>query len=89
MLLRPEMFAKVIVTNKENKKAIAIPTKALISLNGKNYVVVYKSNADMRIAEINILKSAGDQTYLVDGVLPGDKIITQNQLLVFQQLLNQ
>jgi cobalt-zinc-cadmium efflux system membrane fusion protein len=89
MLLRPEMFAKVVVSNKENKKAIMVPTKALISLNGKNYVVVYKSNSDMRIAEINILKTAGDETYLVNGVEKGEKIITQNQLLIFQQLLNQ
>ena len=89
MLLRPEMFAKVVVSNKENKKAIMVPTKALVSLNGKNYVVVYKSNSDMRIAEINILKTAGDETYLVNGVEKGEKIITQNQLLIFQQLLNQ
>ena len=66
-----------------------VPTKALVSLNGKNYVVVYKSNSDMRIAEINILKTAGDETYLVNGVEKGEKIITQNQLLIFQQLLNQ
>ena len=43
----------------------------------------------MKIAEVDILKTAGDQTYLTGGVNPGDKIITQNQLLVFQQLLNQ
>ena len=89
LLLRPEMFAKVIVSNKENKKAICIPTKSLISLNGKNFVVVYHSKSDMKIAEVDILKTAGDQTYLTGGVNPGDKIITQNQLLVFQQLLNQ
>lgn len=88
LLLRPEMFARVIVSNKENKKAICIPTKALISLNGKSYVVTYKSNSDMKIAEVNILKSSGDQTFLLDGVIAGDKLITKNQLLIFQQLLN-
>ncbi len=89
LLLRPEMFARVIVSNKENKKAICIPTKALISLNGKSFVVTYKSNSEMKIAEVNILKTGGDQTYLIDGVVPGEKIIIQNQLLIFQQLLNQ
>lgn len=88
LLLRPEMFARVLVSNKENKKAICIPTKSLISLNGKSYVVTYKSNSEMKIAEVNILKTAGDQTYLIDGVMPGEKLITQNQLLIFQQLLN-
>ncbi|MES2003368.1 MAG: efflux RND transporter periplasmic adaptor subunit [Bacteroidota bacterium] len=88
-LLRPEMFAKVVVTNKENKVAITIPTKALISLNGKSYVVIYNSASDMNIAEVNILKSAGEKTYINSGVTEGQKIITHNQLLVFQQLLNE
>ncbi len=89
LLLRPEMFARVIVSNKENKKAICIPTKALVSLNGKSFVVVYKSNSDMSIQEVIILKTEGEQTYLVSGPNSGEKIITHNQLLVFQQLLNQ
>ena len=88
-LLHPEMFAKVIVTNREDRKAICIPTKSLISLNGKTYVVVFNSNSDMKIEEIVILKSAGDKTYIRSGVIPGQKIITKNQLLIFQQLLNE
>lgn len=88
-LLRPQMFAKVTVTNRENRKATCIPTKSLISLNGKTYVVVFNSNSDMKIAEVNILKSAGEKTYVSDGVAEGQKIITKNQLLVFQQLLNE
>ncbi len=89
LLLRPEMFARVVVSNKENLKAICIPTKALISLNGKSYVVTYKSNSEMKIAEVTILKTGNNRTYLIDGVVPGEKLITQNQLLIFQQLLNQ
>jgi len=89
LLLRPEMFAKVTVSNKEDKKAICIPTKALISLNGKTFVVVYNSNSDMKIAEVTVIKTVNDRTYLYNGINPGDKIITQNELLVFQQLLNQ
>ncbi|MDE3235544.1 MAG: efflux RND transporter periplasmic adaptor subunit [Bacteroidota bacterium] len=88
MLLKPEMFAKVIVNNEEKKKAIYIPTKALISQNSKNYVIVYNGKDDMKIAEVNILKTVGDKTYLVSGVTPGQQLITQNQLLIFQQLLN-
>lgn len=88
LLLRPEMFAKVIVSNKEDKQAVCIPTKAIITQNGKTFVVVYNSNSDMKIAEINILKTVGDITYLVSGVTPGQRLITDNQLLIFQQLLN-
>ncbi len=89
LMLRPEMFAKVILSNKENRKALSVPTSALINQNGKSYVVVYKSPADMHIAEVSILNTKSDRTYLLGGVQAGDKIITRNQLLVFQQLLNQ
>ena len=86
-ILKPEMFAKVIVSNKESKKALCLPTKALIDQDGKSFVVVYKSKDDMKIAEVTILKTIGDRTYISSGVTEGDKLIVSNQLLVFQQLL--
>ncbi|MBN9299644.1 MAG: efflux RND transporter periplasmic adaptor subunit [Filimonas sp.] len=89
MMLRPQMFAKVSVSNIENTQAICIPTKALISQNGKNYVVVFNAKDDMKIADVDIRKTTGDKTYLNGGVTPGQKIIVQNELLIFQQLLNE
>ena len=86
-ILKPEMFAKVIVSNKESKKALCLPTKALIDQDGKSFVVVYNSKDDMKIAEVTILKTIGDRTYISSGVTEGDKLIVSNQLLVFQQLL--
>lgn len=88
-LLKPEMFAKIFVKSKTTHNVLAIPTSALIDLNGKNYVVVYKSKCEMRIAEVNVNKTAGDITYLDGGIIAGEKVIVKNQLLVFQQLLNQ
>lgn len=87
-LLKPEMFAKVIVTNQEGSKALSIPTKALIDQDGKNFVVIYNSKTDLKIAEVTILRTVGDRTYINGGVIDGDKLIVSNQLLVFQQLLN-
>jgi cobalt-zinc-cadmium efflux system membrane fusion protein len=89
LLLKPEMFAKIIVSNKESQKAVCIPTSALISQNGKSFVVVYNSNSDMAISEITIIKSIGDKTYLSSGIVPGQQLIVKNQLLIFQQLLNE
>ncbi|RFM28337.1 efflux RND transporter periplasmic adaptor subunit [Deminuibacter soli] len=88
LLLKPEMFAKVIVSNLEATKALCIPTRALISQNGKDYVVIYGSKSDMKIAEVDIIKTVGDKTYVNTGALnQGQQVITQNQLLVFEQLL--
>ncbi len=89
MLLKPEMFTKVVVNNKEGNSAICIPATAILSQDGKNYVVVYKSNDDMSIAEVNVLKTVGDHTYLKDGVKEGQLLITKNQLFIFNQLLGE
>jgi cobalt-zinc-cadmium efflux system membrane fusion protein len=88
-LLKPEMFAKIFVKSKTPQTALSIPTSALIDLNGKNYVVVYKSNCDLKIAEIQVNRTVGDITFLNGGLSSGDKVIVKNQLLIFQQLLNQ
>jgi cobalt-zinc-cadmium efflux system membrane fusion protein len=88
LLLKPEMFAKVLVSHVQAQTAICIPTQALVSQNGKDFVVVYKDSSNMKVAEVNILKTLGDKTYLHTGVTPGQLLVTRNQLLLFQQLVN-
>lgn len=89
MLLKPEMFAKVIVSNEEGDASICIPTAALVSDEGKDYVIVYNSNDDLKVAEVKILKTVNDKTYINSGVEPGQRVITKNQVLIFNQLMAQ
>lgn len=88
LLLKPEMFAKILVSNTGKDSAVCIPTKALVSQNGKDFVVVYTSGSDMKVAPVNILQTLGDKTYLHDGVTPGQLLVVKNQLLLFEQLQN-
>ena len=89
MLLKPDMFTKVIVSNKEGGEAICIPTSAIISQDGKNYVVVFNTRESMDVAEIDISKTVGDRTFIKGGVKAGQVLITKNQLFIFNQLLNE
>lgn len=89
MVLKPDMFAKVIVNNVEGNKATCIPTTALVSQDGKDYVVVYNSRDNMDIVEVTVLKTVGDKTYVSSGLTPGQKLITKDQLFIFNQLLNE
>jgi cobalt-zinc-cadmium efflux system membrane fusion protein len=88
MMLKPEMFAKVLVRNKTANKLLCIPSSAIIDQNGKNYVVVFKDKCNMHIQEIEISKVEGDKTYIKSGLVQGDRLIVKNQILVFQKLLN-
>ena len=86
LMLKPEMFAKVTVNNVQNEQAICVPTTSLIEQNGKTFVVVYNSRNDMKIAEVDVMKTSGSKTFINSGVTPGQQVITDNELLVFQQL---
>jgi membrane fusion protein, heavy metal efflux system len=86
LLLKPEMFANVVIVNKEAKTALAIPSTAVVTDNGKNFAVVYNSNFDVKVKPIQVLKVEGNTTYIADGLEPGEKLISQNQLLVYDAI---
>jgi cobalt-zinc-cadmium efflux system membrane fusion protein len=86
--LKPEMFANVLISNNGGKTAVVIPSTAVISENGKNYVVVYNNPNDVKVQEINILKTTKHHTYLTSGVEAGQRLITQNQILVYRKLMD-
>ena len=85
--LKPEMFANILIQNKEGKKAITIPAAALVSDNGKNFVIIYKSKCDLQLQEIQIIKTVQDKAYISSGLNQGDKVISQNQILLYKALL--
>jgi cobalt-zinc-cadmium efflux system membrane fusion protein len=86
LLLKPEMFANVVILNKEAKTALAIPSGAVVTDNGKNFVVVYNSDFDVKVKPIQILKVEGPVAYISDGLQPGEKLVAQNQLLLYDAI---
>ena len=86
LLLKPQMFANVVILNKEAKTALAIPSSAVVTDNGKNFAVVYNSNFDVQVKPIEVLKVEGNTTYLSGGLQPGERLISQNQLLVYDAI---
>ncbi len=89
MLLKPDMFAKVIVSNEEGEKVTCIPTSSLIPQEGKHYVVVYKNDSDLKVSQVSLIRTVGDKTYVNDGVNIGERVVTRNQILIFNQLIGQ
>ena len=85
-LLKPEMFANIIITNKDGAKAIAVSAKAIVSENGKNYVIIYKDKCDLKVQQVEILKTVGDKTYIKTGLVQGNRVIADNQILLFKAL---
>jgi cobalt-zinc-cadmium efflux system membrane fusion protein len=87
MLLKPEMFTNVMISNSESAKAVAIPATAVVFDSGKNYVVVYHNKCSLQVREVNIIKTVEDTAYISSGLKPGDQMISKNQLLLYNALL--
>lgn len=86
LLLKPEMFADVLITNKEGLRLVAIPTAAIVNDNSKAYVILYRGRCDLQIKEVVVMKTVGDKSYLSSGLTAGEKVISQNQILLFNAL---
>jgi cobalt-zinc-cadmium efflux system membrane fusion protein len=85
--LKPEMFANVSIENKEGQPALCIPTTAIVSDFGKNYVVLYRGNCDLKVKEISVLKTISEKTFLSGGLEEGDRFLSSNQVLFFRALM--
>lgn len=85
-LLKPEMFASVIIHYKESGSMAEIPAQSIIFDKSKNFVMIYRSKADIETREINIYKTVNDRSYINMGVKVGEKVISHFHLLVYDEL---
>ncbi len=84
--LKPEMFANVTVQYPGNDRRVAIPAKAIVFAESRNFVVVVNAQNQPVIREVDPFKTIGATTYLNTGLKPGERVVTQNQLLIYTAL---
>ena len=88
LLLKPQMFANILIENQEGKKAVVIPAEALIDDNGKSFVVLYRDKCDMEIRQVQVIKTTAGKAYISEGIKQGDKVISKNQILLYKALIS-
>jgi len=86
--LKPGMSADIIIEKNTNtqQRAIAIPTKDIIFHNNQQYVVLYKSDCEIEIRKVVADAQNDNYVYVKKGFAAGEQLITQNELLVFEEL---
>lgn len=85
-LLKPEMYASITVSDRENKQCLSVPSQALIFDHSQYYVLVYNSKTDVKITPVQVINTVGDRTYLASGVNDGDKVISTQAILIYNAL---
>jgi cobalt-zinc-cadmium efflux system membrane fusion protein len=85
-ILKPEMSATIKLSYNESKQMIAIPSNAVIFDKSKNYVMVFKDRTNIETRQVEVFRQVGGIAYITNGLKNGEKIMTNNQLLVYDAL---
>ncbi|MBS1647459.1 MAG: efflux RND transporter periplasmic adaptor subunit [Bacteroidetes bacterium] len=86
--LKPEMYARVVITYTEPKTMIMIPASAIVFDNSNNYVLIYGGDKKFTVQKVELHKTIGAKAYILSGLKEGDKVVTVNQLLIYNALTN-
>jgi cobalt-zinc-cadmium efflux system membrane fusion protein len=86
--LKPQMFASILVTNKENKQSICTSSKALVFDNSRYYVLKYEGDGKAVKTPVEVINTIGDKTYIASGINVGDQIMASQAILIYDTLNN-
>lgn len=86
--LKPGMLVDVHALKTSEVTALSIPTTAMVFDNNQNFVVVYKDDCDLEIRKVETSSKGNGNTFIVSGLAENEKIISKNQLLVYEQIKN-
>ena len=87
-LLKPQMFTRVVVINKENKQTLCISNKDIIFDHSENFVLVYKGKGVAEIRHVQVINTINDKTYLSSGVSIGERLVGSDAILIYDALNN-
>lgn len=68
------------------KNLTVIPSKSVVFDKSKNFVMVYKDKSHIETREVAIYKTVGDKTYISQGLAMGEKVISKDQLFVYDAI---
>jgi len=85
-LLKPGMFANVMIKAKSGEDLPVISANAIVFDNDKNYVIVVDGKAKVHIQPITVKKTVEGNAFISSGVKPGDRIIASRQMYLYESL---
>ena len=85
-LLKPDMNAIIKLSFNENKSMIAVPSAAIVFDKSKNFVMIFKDRNNIETRPVEVFRQVGDITYITSGLKENEKVITTNQLFIYDAL---
>ncbi|NMH27941.1 efflux RND transporter periplasmic adaptor subunit [Flavobacterium silvaticum] len=85
--LKPEMRAGIKLSYEEKgNKMIAVPSDAVIFDKSHHFVMVFKDRNNIETRQVEVFRQVGKITYISSGLTENEKVMTTNQLLVYDAL---
>ena len=79
--LKPEMFARLNIQVGDASSFLTVPKEAVLEADGKHFIYVVQEGKYVK-REVQIGTASGDQVRVVEGLQPGERVVTKGAVLV-------
>ncbi len=83
--LKPEMFARLNLQVGETTQFLAVPKEAVLEIDGKEFIYVVESEGHYVKRQVKVGTAAADQVRVLEGLRPGERIVTKGAVFIKAQ----
>lgn len=87
--LKPEMFARLKIDVGDAGSFLTLPKEAVLETDGKYFVYLQSPDNRYERREVKVSSVAGDHVRILDGLVPGQRVVTKGAVLIKAQDSNQ
>jgi len=87
-MLKPEMFARATPLATEGRELVRVPNSALATEGLYSFVFVEKEPGVLEQRPVTLAIRGRDESYLSDGLRPGERIVTSGAMLLNSELVS-
>jgi len=82
LVLKPGMFANVVLHVDEQPNAVVVPSEAIVRSGSREQVFIVREPGKFEPRLVTLGVSAGDYTQILEGVEAGEEVVTSSQFLI-------
>ena len=82
LILKPGMFANVVLYTDARPDAVVVPSEAIIRSGSREQIFVVRAPGKFEPRPVTLGVSAGGFTQILEGVQPGEEVVTSSQFLI-------
>ncbi|MEO6418846.1 MAG: efflux RND transporter periplasmic adaptor subunit [Polyangiaceae bacterium] len=86
--LKPEMFAKVELTETNGKKVLVVPSRAVLNDSEHSRVVLSTGENVFAMRVVQVGPEVDGKVRVLDGLKPGDRVVTEGAIFLKNELDN-